>query len=287
MLTPPDYALALSQADEQAQAVVDEALLICYANPTFKSRFLSQQSDAASLTDIAGDIAELTAACRRIQRDHHPQTLSMNLAGVPCVVECRRLIIDDDFHLGLTVVDAAHDQTDMSAINKISPQLGPFAWEASFNLSAAMLRDVDVTAMLINVVMQLQAPHEHQQRIYIVLAELYSNALEHGLLGLNSQMKTSASGFADYYDERSQRLAKLVSGFIRITLQHQPAGEGGDLHIRVEDSGSGFDAETVMLDAMAAEQLSGRGSQIIRQLCSSFYYTHNGRVAHAIYHWMP
>lgn len=286
MLTPPDYALALSQADEPAQAVVDLELSLCYANPTFKSRFLTHRTDATSLADIVDDMAELNAACRRIQRDHQPQTLTMFLAGIPCVVECRRLTIDDHFHLGLTVVDALQEQMERS-VNNHNSKISSAPWEVSFHLSAIMLRDVDVTSMLIHVVMQMQAPEQHQQRIYIVLAELYSNALEHGLLGLNSQLKTSASGFADYYSERKQRLEKLASGFIRITLQHQPAGDGGDLHIRVEDSGSGFDAETVMLDAMASEELSGRGSQIIRQLCSSFYYTHNGRVAHAIYQWMP
>ncbi len=286
MLTPPDYALALSQADEPAQAVIDEALLICYANPTFKSRFLSQHSDAASLADIAGDIAELTAACRRIQRDHYPQTLSMNLADVPCVIECRQLMIDDHFHLGLTVVDAVHDQTGVP-INTPDSQFRPAPWEASFYLTGEMLKHLDVTAMLIDVVMKFQAPREHQQRIFIVLAELYNNALDHGLLGLNSQMKTCASGFADYYRERDERLDKLSSGFIRITLQHQPVGDGGDIHIRVEDSGDGFDVEAVMLDAMVNEPLSGRGSQITRQLCNAFYYTHNGRVAHAIYRWMP
>lgn len=286
MLRSTDFAFALSQADQPAQAVVDEALTICYANATFKSRFLSQSPQAASLIDIVGDIAELTAARRRIQRDHYPQTLRMYMTGLACVVECRRLIVDDHFYLRLTVMDAAQEQADGPA-NEYVPNLQPAVWETNFYLSAAMLRDVNVTSILINVVMQLQAPSQHQQRIYIVLAELYNNALEHGLLGLDSRLKTNAGGFAEYYNERSRRLAKLVSGFIRVTLQHQPVGDGGDLHIRVEDSGSGFDVESLMLDAMVTEQLSGRGSQIIRQLCDSFYYTHSGRVAHAIYHWIP
>jgi hypothetical protein len=54
------------------------------------------------------------------------------------------------------------------------------------------------------------------------LAELYSNALEHGLLHLDSVLKNSAQGFAKYYALRHERLNALEEGYIRFDIKHQP-----------------------------------------------------------------
>jgi hypothetical protein len=63
--------------------------------------------------------------------------------------------------------------------------------------------------------------------LYTVLAELYSNALEHGLMGLDSRLKCDAEGFARYYAERRERLQNLSHGFVRFHLDLAPHGDGG------------------------------------------------------------
>ncbi|MFD1691395.1 hypothetical protein ACFSHR_07155 [Azotobacter chroococcum] len=60
--------------------------------------------------------------------------------------------------------------------------------------------------------------------LYTVLAELYSNALEHGVMGLDSSLKRDAQGFAEYYRERRTRLANLYEGYVRFHLDLRPEG---------------------------------------------------------------
>jgi hypothetical protein len=50
---------------------------------------------------------------------------------------------------------------------------------------------------------------EHRERIYMVLAELFFNALDHGLLKLDSRLKETPQGFGEYYSQRTKRLADL------------------------------------------------------------------------------
>ncbi|MFH7422583.1 fused response regulator/phosphatase, partial [Pseudomonas syringae pv. tagetis] len=79
--------------------------------------------------------------------------------------------------------------------------------------------------------------------LHMVLGELYSKALEHGVLGLDSALKHDAAGFALYYQKRAERLDRLQSGFIRKTLQVETVAQGGRLTLGVEDSRQGFDVE--------------------------------------------
>lgn len=159
-------------------------------------------------------------------------------------------------------------------------------WQADFCFSAETLRTLDIVPLLVNVVMQIQAPHKHQQRIYTVLTELCSNALEHGLLKLDSKLKQSANGFAEYYTLRGQRLAELSDNSIKVSLLHQANKEGGQLTIVVEDSGDGFDYQQHVKNLAENEGLCGRGEGLVKQLCSEFHYSGHGNIAHAVYSWI-
>jgi hypothetical protein len=121
--------------------------------------------------------------------------------------------------------------------------------------------------------------------LYSVLAELYSNALEHGVLGLDSSLKRDASGFARYYQQRNARLDELQDGYVRVHLQVAPKGEGGCLTIRVEDSGKGFDVDRVMARPLDGARLSGRGVSLIRQLSRNANWSDDGRSARVEFFW--
>ncbi len=202
--------------------------------------------------------------------------------------------------LGLKQAQAefSNDQTilelDIAAIQKldwvnVSEQeqvsLPPTQWNADFSFSAETLRSLDFVPLLVNIVMQIQAPYKHRQRIYTVLAELCSNALEHGLLKLDSDLKKSANGFTEYYTLRAQRLAELADSSIKVSLSHQPRQDGGQLTIVVEDSGTGFDYQQHAKDLADNDGLCGRGEGLVKQLCSESYYGGHGNIAHAVYCW--
>ena len=76
--------------------------------------------------------------------------------------------------------------------------------------------------------------------LYTVLAELFSNALEYGVLRLDSQVKSAKGGFDLYYAARERGLAALDHGWVLVRMA-LTRGPGEQLvRIRVEDSGKGF-----------------------------------------------
>ncbi|OUR71291.1 hypothetical protein A9Q78_10185 [Methylophaga sp. 41_12_T18] len=192
----------------------------------------------------------------------------------------------DDISLVELDIELVQNYEGNSSSNLRESNLAPASWQVDFDFSAQVLRSVDLVPLLVNVLMHIQAPHEHRQRIYTVLAEMCSNALDHGVLGLNSAIKQSAHGFAEYYALRGQRLAELTEGFIKVSLSHKPANDKGILMIRVEDSGKGFDYKQHTKDLAEIKTLCGRGEALLQNLCANYQYSGKGNIIQAEYHWM-
>ena len=170
-------------------------------------------------------------------------------------------------------------------------KIPPTHWSLSFFFSPQLLQTVDPLPAIINSVMNLQAPDGHRERLYTILAELFSNALDHGLLGLDTRTKLTPEGFLRYYSQREERLAVLDHGFIRLELTHTPqhnavTGEsGGKMHIRMEDGGSGFDYHRVHSTLDGNTTHGGRGIALVRSLCTELVYNDFGNCADVVYQW--
>ncbi|KAA0996414.1 fused response regulator/phosphatase [Pseudomonas sp. ANT_J12] len=166
-----------------------------------------------------------------------------------------------------------------------SGQSCPLDWSVSFEFRAATLKRFNPLPYLLQLLLEVHGLRAQSGALYSVLAELYSNALEHGVLGLDSSLKRDASGFARYYQERNSRLDQLQDGYVRLHLQVTPKGEGGCLSIRVDDSGKGFDVARVMERPVDGVGLSGRGVGLIRQLSRKASWSDEGRSAHVEFYW--
>lgn len=166
-----------------------------------------------------------------------------------------------------------------------SGQSCPLDWSVSFEFRAATLKRFNPLPYLLQLLLEVHGLRAQSGALYSVLAELYSNALEHGVLGLDSSLKRDASGFARYYQERNTRLDQLQDGYVRLHLQVTPKGEGGCLSIRVDDSGKGFDVARVMERPVDGVRLSGRGVGLIRQLSRKASWSDDGRSAHVEFYW--
>lgn len=166
-----------------------------------------------------------------------------------------------------------------------SGQSCPLDWSVSFEFRAATLKRFNPLPYLLQLLQEVHGLRAQSGALYSVLAELYSNALEHGVLGLDSSLKRDAAGFTRYYQQRNVRLDELQDGFVRVHLQVTPRGEGGCLAIRVEDSGKGFDVERVMERPVDPVRLSGRGVSLIRQLGRNAHWSDNGRSARVEFFW--
>ncbi len=166
-----------------------------------------------------------------------------------------------------------------------SGRCSPLDWSASFEFRAQSLQQFNPLPYLLQLLMEVHGLRTQGAVIHAVLAELYANALEHGVLGLDSRIKRNAAGFAQYYQRREERLAALKEGFVRLHLRVEPMLNGGRLVIQVEDSGKGFDVHNVLARPLDKGRLSGRGVSLVRQLCPAARWSDDGRSAYVEFSW--
>ena len=166
-----------------------------------------------------------------------------------------------------------------------SGQSCPLDWSVSFEFRAQTLRTYNPLPYLLQLLLEIHGLREQSGALYSVMAELYSNALEHGVLGLDSRLKRDAQGFAQYYRQRHERLAQLDSGYVRVHMQVVPTDKGGKLTLRLEDSGQGFDVEQELARPVDIDRLSGRGLSLVRQLSSAVGWSDGGRTVCVEFCW--
>lgn len=191
---------------------------------------------------------------------------------------------DDVSMVEVSLLEAAQ-LTPPALVYSDSGQSCPLDWSVSFEFRAATLKRFNPLPYLLQLLLEVHGLRAQSGALYSVLAELYSNALEHGVLGLDSSLKRDASGFTRYYQQRNARLDELQDGYVRVHLQVAPKGEGGCLTIRVEDSGKGFDVDRVMARPLDGARLSGRGVSLIRQLSRNANWSDDGRSARVEFFW--
>ncbi|SES76408.1 Histidine kinase-like ATPase domain-containing protein [Marinobacter segnicrescens] len=160
---------------------------------------------------------------------------------------------------------------------------GPAFWRCSYEVEGPTLGQFNPLPLLLHVCMAVAGLRQHSGEIYTLLAELYNNALEHGVLELPSAWKNSPEGFARYYAERERRLAVVEGHSIQFDLEHCLRDSGGRLIIRCRDSGQGFDPEAVTEPGERA--YAGRGLALIRRLSSGLTYNKQGNQAEVVYDW--
>lgn len=194
---------------------------------------------------------------------------------------------DDDLSL-LEIRIAEPEQVDQAF--EIATQRfanAEIAWDMQFEVKPTSFRVFDPLPMMVNVLMEVPSLRSYSSTLYTILAELYANALEHGVLKLDSNLKKSPAGFAEYYKLREERIKQINTGFVRIYVSHTTNENGGTLRVRVEDSGEGFNYRDYRAkDALQSLNYSGRGIALLESLCSSVRYLGAGNVAEVEFSWV-
>jgi CheY-like chemotaxis protein len=189
---------------------------------------------------------------------------------------------DDDITLVEVVVDAATAAgTAQGTVHKAEPA----CWTMDYRLDPDMLRNEETIGRILETITTLCPQSLAVNSVSMILTELYSNALDHGLLGLESARKSTPEGFASYFEERAAALAELKDGYISVGLRYNRAGTEHTLVLRVEDSGPGFDTVHMDNDVHGVTAYRGRGIGIVRNLCRRVTYSGGGRVVDAEYAW--
>ncbi|MGE7991344.1 ATP-binding SpoIIE family protein phosphatase [Pseudomonas sp. NPDC089554] len=194
---------------------------------------------------------------------------------------------------------AARDDISLCDIRMLAPQRqkllpmiysdsgrsSPLDWSLSFEMRADSLKRFNPVPYVVQLLQEIHGLRPLGSQLYSVLSELYSNALEHGVLGLDSKLKRDAQGFATYYDARKQRLARLRDGTVHIDVRVEPLGRGGRLIIEVRDSGAGFDVAKVLSRPLQEQGFCGRGLNLVRCLCPQAEWLEDGRLARVVFAW--
>jgi len=158
-------------------------------------------------------------------------------------------------------------------------------WRLNLMLGAEEIKRLDALPLVMNWLDQLQIGTHHRGQTFLVLGELFNNALDHGLLRLDSHLKQDPNGFEQYIQLREERLANLSDCSVEVDLERFQVDEQDRLRISVRDSGPGFDFTSMIAKREAQQdQLSGRGIMLVKQLCLSLEYADQGNEATAIYH---
>ncbi|MFV1873630.1 MAG: SpoIIE family protein phosphatase [Oleiphilus sp.] len=156
-------------------------------------------------------------------------------------------------------------------------------WSVSVELDAEKIKHIDVVVELMNILPSFIRITPRFEDFKTVFSEIYSNALEHGVLQLSSRLKNTSAGFAEYYLLRQKKLAQLQNGSIKFTLTALIEGDKLGLKLELEDSGDGFDFEQSLLaNSNSAEQLWGRGLALVNTLSESMIYSEHGKKVEVI-----
>jgi len=187
-----------------------------------------------------------------------------------CIGFCEGADQTDD----ITLLEVCHLENIKYAsdIKSDSDLKEPSDWAIQFSLDIKSLRQFDVLPYIMQAVNQLQPLESGRTSVHTVLAEMFANALDHGVLKLDSSMK-----------EKQKRLESMGEGHIQISLRHEMDGSGGGrLSLHIMDSGDGYDFKSTDTEK---NQYSGRGLKLVSSLCTEMKVLGKGNSVMAYYDW--
>lgn len=208
---------------------------------------------------------------RSQRRDEVAATVEAHLGG-------REL--DDD--MTLVLIDCEQEAT-AQAVSRSWPARAhhPGGWRFDLRLGANELGHLDVVPLLLHVAGQFDAARERSGELFVILSELFNNALDHGVLRLDSRLKLSPDGMETWLLLREERLARLDAGEIQLSVEQLVETDHVWLRIHCRDSGPGFDARAALdrpVDAVGvADALPfGRGLALVRSIADRIEFNANG-----------
>ncbi len=144
---------------------------------------------------------------------------------------------------------------------------------------------LDVVPLLLDVVGRFESLQGKTGELFAILSELFNNALDHGILRLDSRFKHAYDGLETWLLMREERLAALTHGEIRIAVAQ--VNEGGRFWLRVHcrDSGPGFDVAAALArlaeqsSMQVDERLHGRGLALIQRMAGRLSFNESGNEA--------
>lgn len=183
-------------------------------------------------------------------------------------------------------------RTEKQALQEAASSAGkaeamPSHWDLTVTLSADALRNFNPVPVLSHLIKEFNGHNPAIEHADLVIGELYKNALDHGVLCLDSTMKQTPDGYVEYYALRDRLLADIEEGQVAIQLVNAAEGEGGRISVSVTDTGAGFDHVQVVMqgEGVSDDATHGRGLVLVKSLCETVEFYGSGNRVRADYRW--
>jgi hypothetical protein len=169
------------------------------------------------------------------------------------------------------------DQPSHTSSSSTTPNALSNGWRIEMRLGATELQVLDPIPFVIDLLKKLQVTDTHLSNLFLIISELFNNALDHGLLKLDSAVKQGENGFENYLNLRSVRLAELAQdAMLELEFENQISGKMRILKIRVKDSGEGFDHQAQARRNEQEYLQHGRGISLVQKIADRVEYNHLG-----------
>ncbi|WP_424193821.1 ATP-binding SpoIIE family protein phosphatase [Ampullimonas aquatilis] len=151
-------------------------------------------------------------------------------------------------------------------------------WGMSFTIGAKLIERDRPVQNTVQRIRGMGLSEDVCNRVQLILSELCINAVDHGILGLDSKIKQSGpDGFDLYMEERQRRLDSLQHARLKVSIDAFLAGDDKYLRINIEDSGAGFDFQRYLEPSIELnENFSGRGIALVKSLSRKLEYHGKG-----------
>ena len=239
-----------------------------FGEERFENHLTSSETSNV-LVDIEKDLIGFT--------EGYAQDDDISMVIIPCT---ENIAVSDEKETIAENEDVEKSIIDFSITDDENIKL---EWQWDFNAYAASLSRIDPVPVLISQIQELEEIKNHRQNLFLILSELFNNALDHGILGLDSKMKSDPDGFTEYLEKRETGLESLTNENILITIEKFNFYNSEYLKINIKDSGDGFDMTKKKEDFSKNKKFSGRGIQLVKELCFHVEYKGNGNEVEVVY----
>lgn len=180
------------------------------------------------------------------------------------------------------IIPTVSRNTSNKTAHTIAALRGRDAFSWNYTVHGEHIAKTQIPLVCNGLIENLDLGQDLAERIFTILTELFINAVDHGLLKLDSRLKEGPDGFFRYMDERESRLKRLDGDSrVEITVAWQPDADPPRFSIAVRDTGEGFSPSTLAEGAIGEGQY-GRGLSLAESLASRIEIEPPGNYVKAI-----
>lgn len=152
----------------------------------------------------------------------------------------------------------------------------------SFLYTEVSLYEKDDLLSLPELLIKKCLKSDNMNLLLTVLKEAFNNALEHGVLNLESKIKKNISGFSKYYKDKTDKLkflGKAHDVFIKLNISQFKFKSKQYFCVMIQDSGPGFNyLSRPHKKKTLVNYLHGRGLMIIKGMATQMFFNRKANI---------